>query len=149
MDTDVDGPGSVPAALDAHFQNLGRYSAGRKAARSVFLGSAPTVHSPHRGIEAARVRLGCAAPGEAVATYADALARLSDKATYLYVAGERYWYGLAPSVSRMAQERAERLLNGDPAELGREDLLSCPGPARPGRAGWRARRPPFFSRCRR
>jgi len=117
MDTDVDGAGSVPDQLDSLFQNLGRYRAAHKVARTVFLGSAPYVHSPHRGVVAARVRLGCAAPGEAVATYADALARLSDKAAYLYLEGERYWYGLTQSVSRVARERAERLLAGDPAEL--------------------------------
>ena len=110
MDADVDGASSLPAQLDATYENLGRYGATRKVARSVFFGSAPTVHSPHRGVEAARVRLGCAAPGEAVATYADALARLSDRATYLYVDRDRYWYGLSPSVARMARDRAERWL---------------------------------------
>ena len=110
MDADVDGAASLPSQLDAAYQNLGRYGATRKVARVVFLGSAPTVHSPHRGVEAARVRLGCAAPGEAVATYADALARLSDRATYLYVDRDRYWYGLSPSVARMARDRAERWL---------------------------------------
>ncbi len=132
MDTDVDGPGSVPANLDAAFPNLGRYGAARKVARTVFLGSAPTVHSPHRGIEAARVRLGCAAPGEPVATYADALARLSDRATYMYVAGERYWYGLAPSVSRLARERVERLLSGDLAEADTEIAKALTRQAGPG-----------------
>jgi predicted AAA+ superfamily ATPase len=119
MDADVDGSASLPAQLDASYPNLGRYGAARKAARSVFLGSAPTVHSPHRGVEAARVRLGCAAPGEAVATYADALARLSDRATYLYVDRDRYWYGLSPSVARMASDRAERWLASGIAEVDR------------------------------
>lgn len=117
MDVDVDGQGSLPAQLDATYPNLGRYGAARKVARAVFLGSAPTVHSPHRGVEANRVRLGCAAPGEAVATYADALARLSDKATYLYVDRDRYWYGLSPSVARMARDRAERWLATGTVEL--------------------------------
>jgi predicted AAA+ superfamily ATPase len=133
MDTDVDGTGSVPASLDAAFPNLGRYGAARKVARTVFLGSAPTVHSPHRGIEAARVRLGCAAPGEPVATYADALARLSDRATYMYVSGERYWYGLAPSVSRLARERVERLMSGDLAEVDAEIASALARQAGPGR----------------
>ena len=117
MDADVDGAASLPAQLDAAYQNLGRYGATRKVARATFLGSAPAVHSPHRGIDAARVRLGCAAPGEAVATYADALARLSDRATYLYVDRDRYWYGLSPSVARMARDRAERWLTSGIAEI--------------------------------
>ncbi len=117
MDADVDGAGSLPAQLDATYQNLGRYGATRKVARATFLGSAPTVHSPHRGLDAARVRLACAAPGEAVATYADALARLSDRATYLYVDRDRYWYGLSPSVARMARDRAERWLSTGIADV--------------------------------
>ena len=32
-----------------------------------------------------RVKLGCAQPGETVATFGDALRRLTDSATYLYV----------------------------------------------------------------
>ena len=120
MDTDVDSPGSLPLALDREFTNIGRYSAARKVARTVFLGSAPTVHSPHRGIEASRVRLGCAAPKEHVAIYGDALARLSDRATYLYVDHDRYWYGLSPSVSRMARDRAQRWLETRVAELDAE-----------------------------
>jgi predicted AAA+ superfamily ATPase len=120
MDADVDGPASLPARLDATNPNLGRYGATRKVARTVFLGSAPTVHSAHRGIEAARVRLGCAAPGEPVATYGDALSRLSDQATYLYVDRDRYWYGLSPSVSRIARDRAERWLASGTEELDRE-----------------------------
>ncbi|EQD41429.1 hypothetical protein B1B_14553, partial [mine drainage metagenome] len=91
--------------------------AARKAARAVFLGSAPTVRSPHRGIEASHVKLGCAVPGESVATYGDALARLSDRATYLYVNGDRYWYGLSPSISRVARDLTDRWLTTGIVEL--------------------------------
>jgi predicted AAA+ superfamily ATPase len=117
IDTDVDGPGSLPALLDRDFPNLGRYSAARRVARTVFLGSAPTLHSANRGVDAARVRLGCVIPGETVATFGDALTRLSDRATYLYVDRDRYWYGLSPSVTRMAQDRTERFLVGGPDDV--------------------------------
>jgi hypothetical protein len=96
-------------ALDRELPNLGRYSAARRVARTVFLGSAPTLRSAHRGIEAQRVRLGCALPGESVATFGDVLKRLTDRATYLYVDGARHWYGVQPSVARLARDRAERL----------------------------------------
>jgi predicted AAA+ superfamily ATPase len=117
IDTDVDGPGSLPVTLDRDFPNLGRYSAARRVARTVFLGSAPTLHSANRGVDAARVRLGCVIPGETVATFGDALTRLSDRATYLYVDRDRYWYGLSPSVTRMAQDRTERFLIGGPDDV--------------------------------
>jgi predicted AAA+ superfamily ATPase len=120
MDHDVDGTGSLPAQLDRDYPNLGRYGAARRVARTVFIGSAPTTHSPNRGIELPRVRLGCAAPSEAVATFGDALARLSDRATYLYVDRDRYWYGLSPSVGRLARDRAERWLTSGLDEVDAE-----------------------------
>ena len=63
----MDGPGSLPRTIDDEFKNLGRYLAARRAARTVFLGSAPLAGSPNQGIDATRVRLGCALPGETVA----------------------------------------------------------------------------------
>jgi len=112
IDADVDGPGSLPRALDDEFKNLGRYGAARRVARCVFLGSAPLAGSPNQGLDAARVRLGCALPGETVAIYGDALSRLADRATYFYVGSGRYWYGTQPGVARLARDRAERLLAG-------------------------------------
>jgi hypothetical protein len=49
-------------------------------------------------------------PGEAIATFGDALNRLSAQATYLYADQGRYWYGVQPSVAQVARTRAERLL---------------------------------------
>jgi hypothetical protein len=117
IDADVDGPGSLPRALDDEFKNLGRYSAARRVARTVFLGSAPLAGSPNQGVDAARVRLGCALPGETVAIYGDALNRLADRATYFYVGGGRAWYGTQPGVARLARDRAERLLVGGRHEI--------------------------------
>src|SRR5680860_803901 len=111
LDQDVDGPSSLPARLDLEVPTLGRYLAARRVARTVFLGSAPTLRSANRGVEAARVRLGCALPGESVATFGDALTRLSGRSTYLYSASGRYWYGTQPGVTRLAAERCERLLS--------------------------------------
>jgi predicted AAA+ superfamily ATPase len=113
IDTDIDGPGSLPRALDDEFRNLGKYGAARRVARTVFLGSAPRVGSPHRGLEVERVRLGCAFPGQAIAVYGDALNRLSDRSTFLYVENARYWYGTRPGVARLARERADRYLAAD------------------------------------
>ncbi len=113
IDTDVDGTGSLPRALDDEFRNLGRYAAARRVARTVFIGSAPRAGSPHRGLEVERVRLGCALPGQAVAIYGDALNRLSDRSTFLYVENARYWYGTQPGVARLARDRTDRYLASD------------------------------------
>ncbi len=109
IEKDVDGSTSLPLRLDRENPNLGRYSACRRVARTLYLGSAPTLHTAHKGIEDRRVKLGCVQPGESVATFGDALRRLTDSATHLYVDGKRYWFSTQPSVLRTAQERAERL----------------------------------------
>ena len=106
LEKDVDGAHSLPLSLDRDNPNLGRYSACRRVARTLFLGSAPTLHTANRGLEDRQVKLGCAQPGEAVATFGDALRRLTDQATHLYVDGRRYWYATQPSVTRLAQDRA-------------------------------------------
>ncbi len=109
IEKDVDGSNSLPLALDRDNPNLGRYSASRRVARTIYMGSAPTMRAAHRGIDDRQVKLGCVQPGEAVATFGDALRRLTDSATYLYVDGKRYWYSTQPTVTRLADDRAGQL----------------------------------------
>jgi hypothetical protein len=109
IEKDVDGANSLPLALDRDNPNLGRYSAARRVARTIYMGSAPTMRAAHRGIDERQVKLGCVQPGEAVATFGDALRRLTDSATYLYVDGKRYWYSTQPTVTRLADDRAGQL----------------------------------------
>jgi predicted AAA+ superfamily ATPase len=109
IDTDVDGPTSLPAGLDKRLSHLGRHHAAHRVARTVFLGSAPRFRSATRGVDAARVRLGCALPSETLAAFDDALHRMSRQGTYFYADAGRYWYGLQPSVGRLARDRAEQL----------------------------------------
>jgi hypothetical protein len=61
----------------------------RRVARTVYIGSAPTLRTANRGIDDRHIKLGCAQPGESVATFGDALRRLSSQATYLYTDGQR------------------------------------------------------------
>ena len=104
------GPNSLPKALDTQNPDLGRYSACRRVTRTIYLGSAPTLKGANRGIEDRRIKLGCVQPGESVATFGDALRRLTDQATYLYVDGNRYWVSTQPNVTRTAQDRSEQIL---------------------------------------
>lgn len=109
VDSDVDGPDSRPKELDDKVGSLGRYHAARRVARSVFVGSAPSVAGMRvRGVEEARVRLGCVQPGESSAVFADALGRLSDGAAYLYSDETRHWYDTRPNVNREAADRAQQ-----------------------------------------
>lgn len=122
LDADIDGPSSTPVELDRAVPNLGRYQAARRVARAIFLASAPRAGTGHPGVEAQRIRLGCVIPGESVATFGDALNRLSDRSTYLYQDNARYWYSLQQSVTRRAQERADALRSGARLEL-HDELL--------------------------
>ncbi len=109
IEKDVDGPNSVPLRLDSDVPNLGKIHATRRVARTIYLGSAPTAGTAHRGLEDRRIRLGCVMPGESPAIFGDALRRLASTATFLYQDGARFWYGTQPTVTKLAEDRAEQL----------------------------------------
>ncbi len=109
IEKDVDGPGSLPLRLDSDLPNLGKFSACRRVARAIYLGSAPLTQAAHRGLEDRRVKLGSVMPGESPAVFGDALRRLAGAATYLYQDGARYWYSTQPTVTKLAEDRAEQL----------------------------------------
>lgn len=109
IEKDVDGPTSLPLRLDGEVPNLGKFAASRRVARAIYLGSAPTGTAAHRGIEDRRVKLGCVMPGESPMVFDDALRRLAAAATYLYKDGSRYWYSTQPTVTKLADDRAEQL----------------------------------------
>jgi predicted AAA+ superfamily ATPase len=110
IEKDVDGPNSLPLRMDSELRGtLGKFAACRRVARTIYLGSAPTVTAAHRGIEDRRIKLGCAMPGESPAVFGDALRRLASTATYLYQDGASFWYSTQPTVTKMAEDRAEQL----------------------------------------
>ena len=110
IEQDVDGPSSLPLQMDREVPNLGKLSACRRVARTIYLGSAPIVGAAHHGLEDRQVKLGCAMPGESPAIFGDALLRLANAATYLYRDGIRYWYSTQPTVKswqKIAQNRSD------------------------------------------
>jgi len=109
IEKDVDGPNSLPLKLDSELPNLGKFSACRRVARAIYLGSAPTTAAAHKGIEDRRVKLGCVMPGESPAVFGDALRRMAGAATYLYQDGSHYWYSTQPTVTKLAEDRAEQM----------------------------------------
>ncbi|MFQ5401743.1 MAG: DUF499 domain-containing protein [Anaerolineae bacterium] len=120
FDKDVDGAESIPLQIDGDVPALGRYAAARRVARTVFIGSAPSVAGQTvRGLEEVRVRLGCAQPGEPTAVFGDALRRMGSQLTYLYTDGSRYWYDTRPTVNRLARDRAQ----GIPVEEVRAEIV--------------------------
>lgn len=108
IEKDVDGPNSLPLRIDGEVPNLGKVHACRRVARTIYLGSAPLTQAAHRGLEDRRVKLGCVMPGESPAVFGDALRRLAGAATYLYQDGPRVWYSTQPTVTKLAEDRAEQ-----------------------------------------
>lgn len=119
IEKDVDGPSSLPLRLDGDVPNLGKFAASRRVARTIYLGSAPTTTAANRGVEDRRVKLGCVMPGESPAVFGDALRRLAAAATYLYQDGPRYWYSTQPTVTKLAEDRAEQMKH-DPDKVEQE-----------------------------
>jgi alkylhydroperoxidase/carboxymuconolactone decarboxylase family protein YurZ len=109
IDRDIDGQGSTPVQIDLSRPTFGARSLTQRIARTIFLGSAATLGTDHKGVERPRVWLGVAVPGDTVGNFGSALELLGQQATYLYVDNARYWYATTASVTRTAADIADRL----------------------------------------
>ena len=110
VDSDIDGDGSEPRKVDESNSRFGMNRAARKVSRTIFLGSAPSSkEQKNRGLEDVRIILGAVQPDENISVFRDALATLSQKSTYLYYQGNRYWYDSHPNLRKTVDDRASRL----------------------------------------
>ncbi|KOG77665.1 hypothetical protein ADK33_30195 [Streptomyces griseus subsp. rhodochrous] len=110
LDTDVDGIDSTPLQIDKEKPYLGDRMVTRRIARTVFLGSAATLKAATKGLSDPYVRLGMAMPGDTMGNFRTALNTLADRSTYLYSEGNRYWHDTQASVTRIAKDEADRLV---------------------------------------
>lgn len=123
VDKEVDGPSSLPAQKEANPQRrISQARAATRAARSVFLCSAPLVGQPNAGVTGQGMRLACAEPGDQLAIFGEALRELSEQATYLYEEAGRYWFSTQPTLNRLADERARALPDHEVDEYVRKVL---------------------------
>lgn len=106
---DVDGATSTPYKIDQGAPNLNRYSATRRVARSVFMGTAPTHGQENKGLDDKQINLGVVQPGERPAIFGDALRRLTNQAKFMHSDLGRYWYSMSASLNRIAADRAGQL----------------------------------------
>jgi len=116
VDREVDGRNSVPYQRDQSNPRYGGKLAARRVARTVMLGSAPTVRDQNvRGIEASRIRLGVIQPGENIANFNDALNTLTTSLAYLYTnpSGDRFWYDTRPTLRKTVEDRATQIAASD------------------------------------
>lgn len=117
VDRDIDGERAETTLLEIKETRFGSVQAARRVARTVFLGSAPssvTMRPGIRGLDRARVLLGCLQPGQASSLYSDALNRLADQLHYLSSSGDkvqdatRYWFDTRANLRREMEERKKR-----------------------------------------
>ena len=110
IESEVDGQKSSPSRIDQENPRLGAVQACRRVARTIFLGSAPSVTAQTvRGISEQNIRLGCAQAGQSPGVFDDALKRLSDRLHNLYSGKSRYWYDTRPNLRREMEQRSERI----------------------------------------
>jgi hypothetical protein len=110
VDKEVDGETSLPARMEANpSRRISQARAATRAARAVFLCSAPLVGQPNAGLTGQGLRLACAEPGDQLAIFGEALRELTERATYLYEEAGRYWFSMQPTLNRLADDRAKAL----------------------------------------
>ena len=117
MDRDIDGDWAETKSLDNKEPRFGSVQAACRVARTVFLSSAPSSVNAKpgtRGIDRARVLLGCLQPGQTSSLYSDALNRLADQLHYMSSSGDktqdatRYWFDTRANLRREMEERKKR-----------------------------------------
>jgi len=117
MDRDIDGEKAETTTLETKETRFGSVQAARRVARTVFLSSAPSsvsMKAGTRGIDRARVLLGCLQPGQTSSLYSDALNRLADQLHYMSSSGDksqdstRYWFDTRANLRREMEERKQR-----------------------------------------
>ena len=117
VEKDIDGDRAETTELENKETRFGQVNAARRVARTLFLGSAPSSVAGKtgiRGLDRARVLLGCLQPGQTSAIYIDALNRLSDRLHYLNSSGDkaqdttRFWFDTRANLRREMEDRKRR-----------------------------------------
>lgn len=81
IEGDIDGDRAETTELEGKEPRFGQVNAARRVARTLFLGTAPSSVATKpgiRGLDRARVLLGCVQPDQTTAVYSDALNRLAE-----------------------------------------------------------------------
>lgn len=112
VDGEVESDRALPVRLDGEKQRYGERRVATRAARAVFLGTAPRGDA-RGGMSGADVRLACAVPDENVSVFGDALSELASRSGHLYSDGSAYWFGSQPTLRKLAETRAQERSDDD------------------------------------
>lgn len=110
---DIDGELATSVYIDSDKPLFGTRALTRRIARAIFMGSAATLTTEHKGIERKQVFLSVALPGDTIGNFGSALSQLAERATHLYADSDRYWFDRTPSLNRTVTERAESYAQAD------------------------------------
>lgn len=117
IEKDIDGERAESSELESKEPRFGSVQAARRVARTIFLATAPAsvaTSGGTRGIDRARVLLGCLQPGQTSSTFSDALNRLVDRTHYLNTSGDkaldntRFWFDTRATLRREMEDRKRR-----------------------------------------
>lgn len=117
LEKDIDGDRAETTELETKEPRFGAVNAARRVARTIFFGSAPSSVATKpgiRGLDRARVLLGCLEPGQTSSTYSDALNRLADRLHYINSSGDkaqdttRFWFDTRANLRREMEDRKKR-----------------------------------------
>ena len=128
VDSEVDGKKATPYKKDQENPRLGKFLAARRVARTIMLGSAPSVRAQTvRGIESARISLGVVQPGENISVFKDALSTLETSLSYLYTnpSRNRYWYDTRPTLRKTVTDRASQIADAEVLREMEKRLRKC------------------------
>lgn len=109
IDSDIDGPGSTAQQIDLDRSNLGQRFVTQRIARTIFMGAAPRIKSTRKGLDKQYLWLGTAVPGDTLGNFGSAVELLAQRSTYFYEEQGHYWFDTQPSVTKTANDYAERL----------------------------------------
>ncbi|MBE2203055.1 MAG: ATP-binding protein [Chthoniobacterales bacterium] len=117
LEKDIDGDRAETTELESKEPRFGAIQAARRAARTLFLGTAPSSVATKpgvRGLDRARILLGCLQPGQTASVYTDALNRIADRLHYLNNSGDkaqdntRFWFDTRANLRREMEDRKRR-----------------------------------------
>ncbi len=114
IEREVDGSSSTPYGIDGHHTLFGSVQAARRTARTIFLGSAPSVKEQTiRGIQTECILLGAVQPGQPLGVFEDVLKRLRDQLHYLFSEQDRFWLDTKPNLRREMESRKQNISERD------------------------------------
>ena len=117
IENDIDGDRAETTRLEASVPRFGQWNAAQRVARTLFFGTAPSsvaLAGGVRGLDRARVLLGCLQPEQQASVYVDVLTRVAERMHYLSSAGAteeetRYWFSTRANLRREMEDRRGRI----------------------------------------